>query len=426
MLPKSRNHDVVPARGRHRVAFTLVELLVVIAIIGVLVGLLLPAVQAAREAARRMSCSNNFKQIGLAIHNYHSAFNQLPTQGSGTLARTGGSTFGGTIGTLASPGGNSYLRLSFLVGITPFVEQQALWEQISNPFMVDNDPTRVWQQMGPQPGGTLAANSTYTPWLTNVVSYRCPSDSGQGLPSLGRTNYAACYGDSVLGHNWFFGGATNADGDTDPWQPPVTNAAMRGAFVFRKSTAFRDNLDGLSNTIYCGEIITDLGDNDIRSTPARLDLPGVPADVTREGHALLCRGGIDPLRPTFWSTAPTPGALTIEPGIDTRRGAKWMSCIALHSGFFTILPPNTETCSFTSTPDSETISSASSHHQGGAHVLLGDGAVKFITSSIDAGNSSSPSASSVPEGLPAGSASPYGLWGQLGTRANSEIIDEEI
>ena len=62
---------------QRRGGFTLVELLVVIAIIGVLVGLLLPAVQAAREAARRMSCSNNFKQIGLGIHNYHSAFKSL-------------------------------------------------------------------------------------------------------------------------------------------------------------------------------------------------------------------------------------------------------------------------------------------------------------------------------------------------------------
>jgi prepilin-type N-terminal cleavage/methylation domain-containing protein len=66
-----------------RDGFTLVELLVVIAIIGVLVGLLLPAVQAAREAARRMSCSNNFKQIGLGIHNYHSAFKSLPMHGTG-------------------------------------------------------------------------------------------------------------------------------------------------------------------------------------------------------------------------------------------------------------------------------------------------------------------------------------------------------
>ncbi|QDS95218.1 Type II secretion system protein G precursor [Roseimaritima multifibrata] len=62
-----------------RAGFTLVELLVVIAIIGVLVGLLLPAVQAAREAARRMSCGNNMKQLGLAIHNYHDTFQSFPT-----------------------------------------------------------------------------------------------------------------------------------------------------------------------------------------------------------------------------------------------------------------------------------------------------------------------------------------------------------
>ena len=107
--------------------FTLVELLVVIAIIGVLVGLLLPAVQAAREAARRMSCSNNFKQVGLAMHNYHSAYKQLPPQGTGT------GTTDPTQGWWVLSNSSSEECVSALVGFAPFMEQQALWEQISNP-----------------------------------------------------------------------------------------------------------------------------------------------------------------------------------------------------------------------------------------------------------------------------------------------------
>ena len=170
-----------------RQGFTLVELLVVIAIIGVLVGLLLPAVQAAREAARRMSCSNNFKQLGLGLHNYHAAFDKLPMQSGGTKDQ--------------GMGGNmsNQFYLSFLIGTLPFIEQQALWEQISNPNQLNLAGaviTPPHPAMGPNP-----CHENYQPWLTQVPGYRCPSDPT--LPTatqVGFTNYATCVGDAMFEH----------------------------------------------------------------------------------------------------------------------------------------------------------------------------------------------------------------------------------
>ncbi len=227
--------------------FTLVELLVVIAIIGVLVGLLLPAVQAAREAARRMSCSNNFKQIGLALHNYHSTYKNLP----GQMAGSRGFPYNNNQR-------SNQLRLSWMVGILPFEEQQGLWERISNPDGLNaNGSTRAtpWPPMGPAPW-----RSDYTAWVTEIPGYRCPSDPGTGPSALGRTNYAACLGDAV----------EYTDVGKYQWVIPNTidqnnaiqiNASGRGMFVPRAYMKFRDVLDGLSNTIMCGEIATDLGES---------------------------------------------------------------------------------------------------------------------------------------------------------------------
>jgi prepilin-type N-terminal cleavage/methylation domain-containing protein len=398
---------------RIKEGFTLVELLVVIAIIGVMVGLLLPAVQAAREAARRMSCSNNFKQIGLAIHNYHAAYDRMPQQGTGTYNYSG--ALYDTPSASPSGGGNSYYRLSFLVGITPFIEQQALWEQISNPYVTTGG---YWQAMGPLPTTTLAVLSAnhYSPWITDVSGYRCPSDPGKGLPSLGRTNYAACWGDA----NHATRDAetyVNEAGLSNATNVGYVNVASRGAFIYRKKTGFRDILDGLANTIMCGEILTDLGDRDIRSTPANAG--GRTAAQWDAGGLLRCRAGIDVARPRFWSAGQSIAA-----SVEDRRGSKWMAANALYTAFFTMLPPNSELCHHGNYHE-EYLASTSSHHQGGTHVLMGDGAVKFITDSIDAGNVNSPQVT-IHNYLPSGSASPFGLWGSLGTRASRETINSDF
>ena len=387
-------------------AFTLVELLVVIAIIGVLVGLLLPAVQ----AARRMSCSNNFKQLGLAIHNYHSAYNQLPMHGGGTWAD------GAPIGSNRT----NRMDLSIWVGLTPFFEQQAVWEQVVNPLANPGGTPNPYPAMGGETN-----NDDYGPWTTEMPTLRCPSDPGEGLPAFGRTNYAACVGDSS---HYMDLGALGIDADAtitlDANRSPhaqQARAACRGAFVSHQKTAFRDILDGLANTVIAGEIATDLGDRDIRTIPAINNDSG--AELVRDEPDLCIHEGYtDPARPQFWS-AGTPPTLA---GVAEGRGYRWASSGAVYGAFNTVLPPNRELC-FGSTADSHGLASASSRHQGGVHVLMGDGAVKFLTDSIEAGDVHHGNVwmNGVDENAP-GSISPYGLWGALGTRASRETISQEL
>lgn len=413
-----------------RRAFTLVELLVVIAIIGVMVGLLLPAVQAAREAARRMSCSNNFKQIGLGIHNYHSAYDQLPQHGAGTGQRQG---VGAGLQFWNNDQGRSLERLSFLVPLTPFVEQQAIWEQIVNPNGFNADGTvrtPPWPAMGPTPNVSL-----YGPWMANFATFRCPSDPGVGLPANGRTNYAACLGDSIN---------CSTFGPKTAWLLPNQNfalesrAAARGAFVAKQVMRFRDILDGLANTVIAGEIATDIGDRSI-STRVLLDRDG----PTVYNNPSFCDqpAFIDAQRPRFWVASAPLG------GDQFGRGYRWADFGPIYSGMFTILPPNSELCGISHStlsglpnlpPDLASVPAAENHakelvappssrHQGGCHVLMGDGAVKFITDSIEAGNQNAPMVTQRGVGPAApGSQSPYGLWGSLGTRAAREVISTDF
>ncbi|MCC9601991.1 DUF1559 domain-containing protein [Stieleria sp. JC731] len=415
---------------RRRVSgFTLVELLVVIAIIGILVGLLLPAVQAAREAARRMSCSNNFKQIGLALHNYHSAYKQLPTHGNGTGIGKQNNRWWQT-GNDASHECNSAL-----VPLTAFFEQQGIWDHVSNPSTKSvtgapppattgiTNPAR-WPAMGPNPRN-FSRNPGYVPWATEIPTLRCPSDPGVGLPALGRTNYAMCLGDSP--HGWHTSLKT---GELNPAGNGAVlnyNSVSRGVFMIRRAAKYRDILDGLSNTIAMGEIITDIGDRDIRAAASWLQQGGHLVN----DNPKYCedQGEIDPERPRFWCN--DSANCTVPPFLRQRvwdsRGCAWANFRPHCTQVFTVLPPNSEVC-VGRWIDGPGTMPPSSNHQGGAHILMTDGAVVFMTDSVEAGNPRNGAVRRNAGGGPRepGQFSPYGLWGALGTKASHEIIDEPL
>ncbi|WP_417744525.1 DUF1559 domain-containing protein [Rosistilla oblonga] len=319
-------------RISRRDAFTLVELLVVIAIIGILVGLLLPAVQAAREAARRMSCSNNLKNVALAMHNYHDTYKSYPAA-------------------YYKNGQNSQWRgYSGFSQILPFIEQGPVYDKLQV------DSANFYANWDEGPVEAVRA--------TDIATFKCPSavvfpSNGSGRENGRGCNYAMSVGTNIQWANdKLMNGMFRADTD-DARKPEIS---------------MRDITDGTSNTLMLSEQLC--GDNnsgelikgqssEVRSSVAWSGSVNNAADV--EAYGVAC------------------DAIT---GHLSQNGCHWISPEPTQTLLNTVAPPNwkypncqTSGSGFSS--DRDGVYVARSLHPGGVQAALGDASVRFIGETLE-------------------------------------------
>ncbi|NNJ26578.1 DUF1559 domain-containing protein [Alienimonas chondri] len=373
-----------------RSGFTLIELLVVIAIIAILVSLLLPAVQQAREAARRSQCQNNLKQLGLAMHNYHSTYKLFPIAKGGTRFNAGP----------GDPNGNQN-ELGFLPPLLAYLDATAMANEFNKPLDVAVNPdtgvrrprtnSNPWPAQGGKPN-----NPFYPPFYTQLPTLLCPSDgadnrTGGGNARCADTNYAINWGDNASGTF-----------DTNP-------SVCRGMAIGGRSLGVRDMRDGTTSTLLIAEIGRYDGSDLFQGRIKTLSGVGFTnANGYSTPEACLANAG-DPDNPGFY----LPGGLSI-------RGWVWSSAVVHATGFTTIAPPNGPSCSASGSngPWMDSMVSAGSYHSGGIQAVLGDGSVRFISETINA-DTAGKGFGNVTQGK-----SPYGVWGALGTRNGGEVVED--
>jgi prepilin-type N-terminal cleavage/methylation domain-containing protein/prepilin-type processing-associated H-X9-DG protein len=320
---------------RRRTGFTLIELLVVVFIIAALIALLLPAVQSAREAARRIRCTSNLKQLGLALQQYETSSGTLPPP---LFLVVGNDNYPASVG------------WSALARLLPMVEQTSIFNAINFDL-----------------GFNAPANLTVTG--TAVSIFVCPSESNStkidassiypGVTLAGTTNYAVSEGDLYVWGG--FGMKPN-----------------RSAFAPNLCRKMSEFTDGLSNTLFMGEVrsrqyqVTDCGS--LLNARYPLEVPGtdVPSDTRTgvvtlstcalwgNGHSLWADGSVDQSGFTTGRTPNFAEAARVSRGYD----ADTLSAREYNGG-----------------PTFATVT-ARSYHDGGVNGLLGDGSVKFFSNSI--------------------------------------------
>ena len=401
--------------------FTLVELLVVIAIIGILIGLLLPAVQAAREAARRMKCTNNLKQLALALATYSDANQESFPAG---LA------------------GFYHLKpiIGYAIPLLPFMEQNPTYDAI----VAYCDAVKA-QSAEDFIGSDLffELDAAYDTDLTDlrddviatlgspISAFACPSDgntkntTSAGGHSFSKSSYVGCMGDAMIGQNAFSGshGTWQYDYAVDEGKDVVVSGVTsRGTFMPKFWHSISSMSDGTSNTIVFSETVVadcdSLTDDfsEVKGGLAQVTIGSNDPKSDVNPSACLQNGRNSDDRTQVSSS--TPGG----------RGLVFYLGYGSESRFNTILPPNSPSCA--NNQNGTTVEqvgaswgviSAQSNHNGGVNCALGDGSVRFVTDNVDCtSNNESGYDINTSHHYKISGASLYGVWGAMGTPAGGE------